>query len=71
MVSGAGLADRIFDAWARMQLDLIDLRHSGDLVRAAGGSTEGIEYTINRIQRDADKLKKVWQEKKQIGEAPN
>jgi hypothetical protein len=64
----AVLRERIFDSWARMQLDLVDLHHAVNLVRANGGTREtieGIEATIALINRDAAKLRKIWDERKE------
>jgi len=62
------IKDRIFDSWARMILDVVDLQHCVQVVRSNGGTREtieGMQATITHLQKEADKLKKIWDERKE------
>ncbi len=69
MAIGETLRNRLFDAWARLQLEIVDMRQVASLLRVAGKAQAAadVDELADAKVDEAAKLKRLWDDAEERG----
>ena len=69
MALGETLQNRLFDSWARLQLEIVDMHHVATLLRVSGKAkaADDVDELAEAKREEAAKLKRLWDDAEERG----